>query len=49
MYLWDVENEIVEMKVSLQASVSMVEWNPFDENEILLLVAGGEIKLLNLA
>jgi hypothetical protein len=37
MYLWDVENEIIEMKINLQLAVAQMEWNPFDSDEILLL------------
>jgi len=48
LIIWDVESEQIKYNASLPSVVEFIEWSSCQENTLLLLLANGEIKVLDL-
>jgi hypothetical protein len=49
LYIWDVDTESVLMKITLPDVVTMMAWNPYDPEEIMLIIGNSDVKSLKLA
>ena len=49
LFIWNLEQEQVALQIALPATVIMMEWNPFNPDEILMMLNNGEVRAVSLA